>query len=124
MTEPRRAWLLAAEAEPDPRAPLAVRFPAEPGWRVVWTLLRDVPAGVRALRREVAINVEPVTGWGLEAPALPPAPSAPLVPLLGPDQIRLHPKAVLFALISPGDPRASAQLQDECRDFIERADRL
>lgn len=134
----RRQWMEEAEREideVDDRPPPAVRFPAEPGWRLVWMLVREERAGIRALHCEVAIGVQPITFWGLEAPRV--APSVPgaaphvtlgqpvaMLPLHGDEGQRLHPRANVFRIAPPTDRRSDEELVAECSDFLSEAQRL
>lgn len=117
-------------ADIDDRPPPALRFPAEPGWRVVWMQITPVEGGPV----QVEIGVEPVTHWGLEAPSVSPgAPgmparstlgdAAPLNPLHGSTGERLPQDVRLFRIAPPSDVRSDAELVRECSAHLAAADR-
>lgn len=131
-----RPWLRFLSEEHDGRPPPAVKFPAEHGWRVVWFVLREVgegPYGEHVLHTDVAIGVEAITYWGIEAPRVTPGPpggmpmstlgsGVALLPLHGDGAERLLPGARVFRIVSPDDRRVDDELAAECSEWLRAAD--
>jgi hypothetical protein len=134
----RRAWMEEAEREIDEvetRPPIAVKLPADPGWRLVWMLVREHAPDVRPLHCELAIGIAPITFWGLEAPHVTPGVpgSTPeftlgkpvmLSPLHGEHGHRLHLRARIFEIASPADLRSDDELVAACSEYLLKAEQL